>query len=172
MLEAIKYSEGEPLGNGRAVEIRALRPDDRAALIAAMDRSSTQSLYRRFFSPKRGFTEAEIAYFLNVDFVNHVVLVAVLEEGGSPLIVGGSRYIVVGPGTRAGIRRRRSVPGTRHRRSADAPTRQVCPWGRAQRTNRGGVGGQYLDAKIFGKSGMNLDATREGGIVHVTLQLS
>ena len=99
MLEAAKYSAFETLRNERRVEIRALRPDDRADLIAAVDRTSAQSLYRRFFDVRRGFTDQEIAFFLNVDFVNHVALVAVVEEGGYPTIVGGGRYIVVQPGT-------------------------------------------------------------------------
>jgi RimJ/RimL family protein N-acetyltransferase len=47
---------------------------------------------------KRGFTEQEIAFFSNVDFVSHVALVAVMEEGGQPLIVGGGRYIIMQPG--------------------------------------------------------------------------
>lgn len=98
MLEAANYSAFETLRDGRRVEIRALRPDDRADLIAAVARSSGQSLYRRFFAVKRGFTESEIDYFLNVDFVDHVALVAVVDEHSRPVIVGGARYVVVQPG--------------------------------------------------------------------------
>src|SRR3954463_4637514 len=99
MLEAAEYSVIETLRNGRRVEIRALRPDDRAGLVAAVGRASAQSLFRRFFAAKRGFTEQEIAFFVNIDFINHVALVAVVEEDGQPLIVGGTRYIVGQPGT-------------------------------------------------------------------------
>jgi pimeloyl-ACP methyl ester carboxylesterase len=49
----------------------------------AVGRASTQSLFRRFFAVKSSFTEHEIAFFLNVDFIKHVALVAVVEEGGS-----------------------------------------------------------------------------------------
>jgi RimJ/RimL family protein N-acetyltransferase len=98
MSDLATYSAVELLRHGQQVEIRALRPDDRASLLAAVDRTSAHSLYRRFFAMKRGFTEQEIAFFSNVDFVSHVALVAVLEEGGRPLIVGGGRYIVVQPG--------------------------------------------------------------------------
>ena len=66
----------EALRDGCRVEIRALRPDDRADLIAAVGRTSAQSLYRRFFGLKRSFTEQEVAFFVNVDFVNHVALIA------------------------------------------------------------------------------------------------
>ena len=57
MLEVAKYSAVEALRNGRQVEIRALRPDDRADLVAAVGRTSSQSLYRRFFAVRRDFKE-------------------------------------------------------------------------------------------------------------------
>src|SRR3954447_13379355 len=99
MSEAAGYSVVETLRSGRQVEIRALRPDDRADFVAAVERASAQSLFRRFFAAKRGFTEQEIAFFVNVDFINHVALVAIVEEDGRPVIVGGGRYIVGQPGT-------------------------------------------------------------------------
>lgn len=66
--------------------------------MAAVERVGAQSFYRRFFAAKRGFTEEQVAFFVNVDFVTHVALVAVLEEAERPAIVGGGRYIVVEPG--------------------------------------------------------------------------
>jgi RimJ/RimL family protein N-acetyltransferase len=92
------YSAREHLRDGRPVEIRALRPDDEADMLAAIDRTGAESLQRRFFVPKRGFSDKEKAFFMNIDFVNHVALVAVIDEDGRPAIVGGSRYVVTGPG--------------------------------------------------------------------------
>jgi GNAT superfamily N-acetyltransferase len=68
-------------------------------MLAAVGRTGTQSLYRRFFGAKRHFSESEKSFFLNIDFVNHVALVAVANEGGQRFIVDGGRYIVVRPGT-------------------------------------------------------------------------
>ena len=65
---------------------------------AAIARSSSGSLYRRFFSIRREFSEEETDYFLDIDFVNHVALVAVANDAGQPTIVGGGRYVVVRPG--------------------------------------------------------------------------
>src|SRR5499426_4204225 len=98
MVETANYSAFETLRDGRRVEIRALRPEDRADLIAAVARSSAQSLYRRFCAVKRSFTKSEIDYFLSVDFVDHVALVAVVDESGRRVIAGGGRYILVEPG--------------------------------------------------------------------------
>jgi len=98
MVDAAKYSAIETLRDGRRVEIRALRPEDRSDLLGAVDRVSPQSLYRRFFAVKRGLTEQETDFFVNVDFVDHVALLAVVEEDRRATIVGGGRYILVQPG--------------------------------------------------------------------------
>lgn len=92
------YSVPERLRDGRPIEIRALRADDETGMLAAIDRTNLESLRRRFFVTKRGFSEKEKAFFMNVDFVNHVALVAEIDEDGRPVIIGGGRYIVVRPG--------------------------------------------------------------------------
>jgi RimJ/RimL family protein N-acetyltransferase len=96
-VDAAKYCATERLRDGACLQIRALLPGDRAEMLAAVVRLSKESLYRRFFAPKRSFSEHEIDFFLNVDFTNHVALVAVLSEDGRPTIAGGARYIVSRP---------------------------------------------------------------------------
>lgn len=92
------YSVTERMRDGREVEIRALQPGDKDDMLAAVDRTGSRSLQRRFFVAKRGFSESEIAFFMNIDFVNHVALVALADEGGRNVIIGGGRYIVTEPG--------------------------------------------------------------------------
>jgi RimJ/RimL family protein N-acetyltransferase len=92
------YSATERTRDGREVEIRALRPDDKDDMLAAVGRTGMQSLQRRFFVVKRGFSEKEIAFFMNIDFANHVALVALAEEDGHKVIIGGGRYIGTEPG--------------------------------------------------------------------------
>ena len=57
MSEAINYSARELLRDGSLVEIRALRREDEADMLAAIERTSAQSLQRRFFVMKRHFSE-------------------------------------------------------------------------------------------------------------------
>jgi RimJ/RimL family protein N-acetyltransferase len=97
MPEASDYSVVEHLRDGRAIEIRALRRNDRDEMLAAIGRTSMQSLQRRFFAPKKGFSEQEMVFFLNIDFENHVALVAQIDEDGRAAIAGGGRYITVRP---------------------------------------------------------------------------
>jgi hypothetical protein len=85
MPTAAAFSTIEVLPSGQRVGVRALRPADREAMLTAVRRTSTQSLYRRFFTVRRHFSEAETAFFLNLDFVSHVALVAVVEEDGKSI---------------------------------------------------------------------------------------
>ena len=98
MSDAANYSAMDRMRDGRVLEIRALKPSDEADMLAAVERSSAQSLYRRFMGAKRGFSDKERAFFMNVDFDNHVALVAVLKEADRASIVAGGRYIVEKPG--------------------------------------------------------------------------
>jgi GNAT superfamily N-acetyltransferase len=99
MVDAATYTATERLRDGRTFVVRALRPNDESEFLAAVGRVGTQSLYRRFMGAKREFSEKERAFFLNVDFVNHVALVAIVREGDRASIVAGGRYIVEKPGT-------------------------------------------------------------------------
>src|SRR5206468_11425339 len=98
MSEAIDYTARELLSDGSQIEIRALRREDEADMLAAVGKTSAQSLQRRFFVMKRHFSDKERAFFLDVDFKNHVAIVALTDEAGRKVIVGGGRYIVFEPG--------------------------------------------------------------------------
>src|SRR3954471_4617912 len=98
MSEDINYTAREILRDGSQIDIRALRLEDEADLLAAIEKTSAQSLQRRFFVMKRHFSDKERAFFMDIDFKNHVALVARAEEAGSKIIVGGGRYIVFEPG--------------------------------------------------------------------------
>jgi ribosomal protein S18 acetylase RimI-like enzyme len=95
MIDPGSYTAMEHLRDGSGIEIRALHKEDRDDMLAAVGRTSGPSLQRRFFGIKRGFSDAEIAFFMNIDFDKHVALVALLSEDGRPSIVGGGRYVLV-----------------------------------------------------------------------------
>ena len=173
MSDPAMYSAVELLRDGQHVESRALRLDDRANLLAAVGRTSSQSLYRRIFAVKRGFTEQEIAFFVNIDFINHVALVAVVDEDGHPVIVGGARYIVGQPGTAEvafavvdehqgqgiGTALMRHLAAIARRAGLNELVAEVLP-----------DNGPML--KVFENSGFQLTRKRTSEVVHIALQLS
>jgi RimJ/RimL family protein N-acetyltransferase len=172
-VSAAEYSAVEPLRDGRRVEIRALRPADRDGLLEALAQMSEEARYRRFFAPKRGFSEKEIEFYLNVDFVNHVALVAVLEEGGRPVIAGGARYIVSAPG-RAEVAFAVDDP---HQGLGIATSLMRHLVVIAREAGIRELVAEVLPdnapmLKVFERCGLAMTTRREPGVVHVTLALS
>ena len=62
--------------------LRPIRPDDKQALERGLHRLSERSVYRRFLSPKPGFTTSELRYLTEVDGHDHMALV--LEDPDAP----------------------------------------------------------------------------------------
>ncbi len=88
------YQAHDRLPDGRPVTIRAIRPEDKPLLLAGLQRQSPHAVYLRFFRYKDTLTDQELAYFTEVDFVNHVAIVASLEKDGVDYPVAVGRYIV------------------------------------------------------------------------------
>jgi len=172
MFDAVAYSAVETLRNGRRTDIRAFQPIDKEALESAVGRTSALSLYRRFFTIKRDFSEREREFFLNVDFINHVALVALTEEAGRPAIVGGARYVVVKPG-RAEVAFV-VIDEYQGRGIGGALLRHLAIVARAA-----GLHEFVADVltensamlNVFKNSGLPMSTTRETEYVHVTLRL-
>jgi RimJ/RimL family protein N-acetyltransferase len=168
-----QYSATETLRDSRPLEIRALKPSDREDLLSAVGRMSDQSIYRRFFSPKPRFTDQEVAYYLNVDFVTHVALAAVLTEHERPTIVGGARYVVSSPGTAEvafavddvhqgqgiGALLLKHLAAIASRSGLQTLFAEVLPSNTAM-------------LKVFERSGLRVSTTRERGVAHVTVRLT
>ena len=166
------YSATEQLRDGRSVEIRALRPIDRDDMLAAIGRTGAQSLQRRFFVAKRGFSEREIAFFMNIDFIKHVALIALAEEDGRKTIIGGGRYIVTEPGRAEvafvviddyqgqgiGTLLMRHLAALARKSGLAALVADVLPENTAMR-------------KVFGKFGFQARRGNDPQVVHLVLEL-
>jgi RimJ/RimL family protein N-acetyltransferase len=73
------------------LEIRPIEPGDRAAFVAAFERLSAGSRYRRFLSPRDHLSAAELRYFTEVDHHDHEALVALDPDAGEG--IGAARYV-------------------------------------------------------------------------------
>jgi RimJ/RimL family protein N-acetyltransferase len=80
------------LHNGETVTIRPIRPADKPLLAAGMAALSDESAYRRFLAPKKALTAAELEYLTEVDFRDHVALVAV-SAADPDTLVGVARWV-------------------------------------------------------------------------------
>ncbi|WGD54680.1 GNAT family N-acetyltransferase [Bradyrhizobium sp. CB1650] len=173
MQDPASYTRQEQLRDGRSVEIRALRPEDEAEMVAALDHTSAQSLRRRFFALKRHFSDKERAYFMEIDFKTHVALVACADDAGRRLIVGGGRYIVSAPGQAElafvvidawqgrgiGAMLARHLVALAREAGLNELTAEVLPENTAMR-------------RVFDKLGFGPASTRDPQTIHLVLKLT
>lgn len=96
MIDARNYAVRETLKNGLQVKIRAIRPDDRDALLAAFKRLDKRTVSLRFFGPKKELSDRELTEATMVDFVRTVALVTCVQEGAEERIIGAGRYVASG----------------------------------------------------------------------------
>jgi RimJ/RimL family protein N-acetyltransferase len=96
MMDARNYAVQETLKNGLQVTIRAIRPDDRDALLAAFRELDKRTVYLRFFGPKKELSDRELTEATVVDFVRTVALVTCVRDGAAEKIIGAGRYVAFG----------------------------------------------------------------------------
>ncbi|MGI8557313.1 MAG: GNAT family N-acetyltransferase [Solirubrobacteraceae bacterium] len=69
--------------------LRAIRPQDKLLLSAALARLSPESSRARFLAPKSHFTSGELRYLTEIDGVDHAAFVAIEQRE----IIGVARYV-------------------------------------------------------------------------------
>jgi RimJ/RimL family protein N-acetyltransferase len=74
------------LDRGTRVVIRPIRAGDKDRLVDGLRRLSEESIRRRFLAAKPRFTASELRYLTEVDGVNHIALVALLEDDPDQLV--------------------------------------------------------------------------------------
>ncbi len=102
---AQKYTADEVLRDGTRLRIRAIRPDDKAALLGLFDRLSREAIYYRFLGAKKRLTPGELAQLTELDFHRKAALVACLDDDGRERLVAVGRYACPpgGPDDRAEV---------------------------------------------------------------------
>lgn len=83
------------LSDGTTVQLRPIRPDDAAAIVAMHSRFSERTRYLRYFSPYPRIPERDLQRFVNVDHRDREAFVVLAGD----LIVAVGRYERLGPGS-------------------------------------------------------------------------
>ncbi|WP_406662836.1 N-acetyltransferase family protein [Gallaecimonas sp. GXIMD1310] len=96
MINLRHYLSFDRMKDGTPVFVRAIRRQDKHALLRAYEHMSERSIYYRFMRPKWQMSLAEAARFTDVDFVNHVAIAAGhYSDKGEEEPLGIGRYIVL-----------------------------------------------------------------------------
>lgn len=86
------YRVEDTVRDGGAIVIRAIRPDDKERLREHARGLSSESVYHRFMAYKRELSDEDLRRFTELDFDQHVGIVAIVSEEGREHIVGIGRY--------------------------------------------------------------------------------
>ncbi len=82
------------LRDGTAVTLRPIRPDDAAREARFVRELSDESRYYRFMDHVRYLSPSVLAHFTQIDYHDHMALVATTLDGAEPLQIGVARYVV------------------------------------------------------------------------------
>lgn len=95
MLDIRQYTATETLKNGLNICIRASRPDDSDRIVEAFHQLNPESVYLRFFSPKKEISEAELQRFRETDFDRRVILLGTIVQKGREIVIASASYVRV-----------------------------------------------------------------------------
>ena len=100
-MDAREYAANETLKDGTPVTIRAIRREDAGTILQAFRGLDRESVYRRFFTPKKDLSPAELEQLTDVDFNRVLALVVTKAAENGEVLIAGGRYAVEDPASGA-----------------------------------------------------------------------
>ena len=170
------FSQQVTLRNGTPVLIRVALPEDRARIVAAFDKLESGTIYTRFFSVRKGLTDAELDRMTTSDFVNFLMLAATVGTGADETVIGGASYVVLPPvdGARAAevaFTIEEDYQGQGLAGKLMAMLAAIARQHGIDRLEADVLAGNAPMLAVFERSGLPLTKTREGGVTHVVMNL-
>jgi RimJ/RimL family protein N-acetyltransferase len=168
------YVASETLKDGTLVTVRAIRLDDADALLKAFNNLDRESVYRRFFSPKKELTDDELAQLTDVDFSRVVALLVTKQTGEGEVLMGGGRYAADNRGS--GQAELAFVTGGNYRGLGIASLIlrhlvRIAQDSGVARFEADVLAENQPMLAVFRRSGLPMQLGRDGGVLHVTLAL-
>jgi GNAT superfamily N-acetyltransferase len=173
-MDARGYSAGETLKDGTPVNIRAIRPEDAGAILQAFRGLDRESVYRRFFSPKKDLSPVELDELTDVDFSQVVALVVTRQSSEGEALIGGGRYAVQDSASGAAEIAFMTDGAHRGLGIASLLLKHLVMIAREVGISR--FEGEVLAENqpmlaVFRRSGLPMQLRRDGSTLHVTLSL-
>lgn len=164
------------LRDGRMVQLRTVRPDDKDKVVAAFGKLAKESVYTRFFSFKKELSDADLKLLHADDGRKAIALAMTIGNAADETVIAGSSYIV--------------------RTAEDGKPVAEVAFTVEEDYQGQGIAGMMLGAMtrtarehgiarfeadvlasngamlgVFKRSGLPLTMKREGGVIHVAMKL-
>jgi GNAT superfamily N-acetyltransferase len=168
------YTASEILKDGTAVTIRAIRRDDKTRVLEAFKSLDRESVYRRFFSPKKELSHSELEQLTDVDFSQVVALGVTTQAADGEILIGGGRYAIEGAGAAQAEVAFMTAGNYRSLGIASLILRHLVRIAReagVQRLKAEVLAENSPMIAVFRRSGLPVHLERDGSILHVTLTL-
>ena len=165
------------LRNGTSITLRAARPDDRERVANAFAQLDRETLYTRFFTYKNTLSAQELERIDTVDFVRDVMLVATTRSGNVEIVIGSGRYIANDaphgiPTAEVAFVVEEDYQGlgiATRLMSYLVSIARDCGF---ERFEADVLSGNKPMLGVFARTGLPMRQRREGGVIHVTLDLA
>lgn len=168
---AADYFVQENLSDGSAITIRAIRPDDKQRIASAFQALEPRSIYSRFLYAKKALSDDELRRLTEIDYVEAIVLVAIIQRQNDEIIIGLGRYARSGDSAEVAFTVEEDYQGR------GIAGRLLHHLARSAREN----GVLYIEAEVLAENMPMLAVFRDSGLamttrytddtVHVTLSL-
>ncbi len=170
-LTPLRHDIARRLLECKAIAIRATRRDDRQRIVRAFHDLDRESIYQRFFFPKRELNERELRQITECDGVRSAVLVATVCIGGEEIIVGLGQYFKRGAVAEVAFVVAEAFRG---RGIASRLLRRLACKARGAGVSHFGadvLAGNRPMLDVFRHSGLPIQENSADGVVHVTMSL-
>jgi len=175
--DASRFAGDVVIRDGRCVHLRAITPEDRQALQDGFHRLTGKSVYFRFHGARRGLTATELRYFTELDFEQHVAIVATMQEAEGARLIGVARYIQTAAEPAGPVAELAIAVDDEHQRHGvgTALFEQIVSIARQKgiaRLTADVMPGNTVMLDIFRHSGLGPDMSTVAGITHVEFDIA
>ena len=172
-----RFIQRATLRDGTPVTIRAMHADDRDRIIDAFHKLDPESVYTRFFSPVKEIPAQSLKLISGVDFEKVGALVVTLGSGDDETVIGGASYVVAGEATggkaaEVAFTIEEDYQGQGLASKLLALLTQIARQHGITRFEADVLSGNAPMLSVFERSGLPMRRHSEGGVVHLTMDLT
>ena len=172
----LDFRQAITLRDGRPALLRVMRPDDKQRLQNAFAQLDPQSVYTRFFSMRKSIPERAFERIAEIDFVHLAGLVVTLGAAEDEIIIGGASYVGRSEADGARVAEVAFTIEEDFQRQGLASQLLAALVTLARRHGLVRFEAEVLAGNtpmlaVFQRSGLPLRRRREGGVIHLDLEL-